>query len=95
VGRKSPNPSNPNLPYRLALIEWVDASRLSDGWMDLNAIPDPYCHSCITVGFIVAENEIAKILVPTIGDVSHPDNSHTYGGMMIPISAILSERILA
>jgi hypothetical protein len=83
------------LPYRLALIEWVDASRLSDGWMDLNAIPDPYRHACVTVGFVVAENEIAKILVPTIGDVEHRDNSHTYGGMMIPVSAIIAERYLS
>jgi hypothetical protein len=84
-----------NLPYRLASIKWVDANRLSDGWMDLGAIPDPYRHSCVTVGFVVAENEIAKILVPTIGDIEHWDNSHTYGGMMIPVSAIISERMLA
>ena len=87
--------SKAKLPYRLALIEWVDASRLSDGWMDLSAIPEPYRHSCMTVGFIVAENETAKILVPTIGDVEHRDNSHTYGGMMIPVSAIIAERIIA
>jgi hypothetical protein len=79
------------MPYRLALIEWVDASRLSDGWMDLAAIPDPYRHACVSVGFVVAENGIAKILVPTIGDVQHRDNSHTYGGMMIPVSAIIAE----
>jgi len=87
-------PARVTLPYRLALIEGVDASRLSDGWMDLAAIPDPYRHSCVTVGFVVAENEIAKILVPTIGDFEHRDNSHTYGGMMIPIAAIISERML-
>ena len=63
--------------------------------MDLDAIPDPYSHLCVTVGFVVAENKIAKTLVPTIGDVEHRDNSHTYGGMMIPISAIISERVLA
>ena len=78
----------------LLLIEWVDASRLSNSWMDWADIPDPYPHRCVTVGFLVAENKHGKILVPTIGDVEHEDNRHTYGGMLIPRSAIISERRL-
>lgn len=80
--------------YRLVLIEWVDASRLSDGWMDLKDIPEPYPHTCVTVGFLVRENEQGKTLVPTIGDIEHKGNRHTYGGMMIPTSAIVSEKRL-
>ena len=84
-----------NLPnYRLVVIEWVDASRLNDDWMDLGALPDPYPHRCVTVGYIVLENQHGKIVVPTIGDIGHVENSHTYGGMLIPIVAILSEREL-
>jgi len=62
--------------------------------MDWSAIPNPYQHLCLTVGFLVAENKDAKILVPTIGDHEHKENSHTYGGMMIPRSAIIRERRL-
>jgi hypothetical protein len=62
--------------------------------MDWCEIPDPYRHRCVTVGFLVTENAHAKILVPTIGDVGHEGNRHTYGGMMIPRSAIISERKL-
>jgi hypothetical protein len=80
--------------FPLLLIEWVDASRLSDGWMNWGAIPEPYQHRCITVGFLVGENKHAKILVPTIGDAEHVENRHTYGGMMIPRSSIVSERRL-
>jgi hypothetical protein len=82
------------VPYRLVMIEWVDASRLSDGWIDVGAIPSPYPHLCITVGFLLSENEKGKIVVPTIADVGHPANSHSYGGMMIPASAIVSQRTL-
>ena len=53
----------------------------NDGWLDLLAIPDPL-HRCVTVGFVVSENSDGKIMVPTIGDVSHVDNSHTYGGIL-------------
>jgi hypothetical protein len=84
-----------DLPYELSVVEWVDASRLNDGWMDMVAIPAPYPHRCITVGFVVSRNDCGMILVPTIGDVDHAENSHTYGGMMIPRAAILSERLLA
>jgi len=80
--------------YPLVMIEWTDASRLSDTWMDLASIPEPYVHRCVSVGFVVSENEHGKILVPTIGDLSHPENSHTYGGMLIPTSAILREKVL-
>ena len=87
-------PPSAGVAYELMLIEWVDASRLSDGWIDMAAVPDPYPHKCVTVGFLVSENERGKILVPTIADVEHAANSHTYGGMMIPASAIISERRL-
>jgi hypothetical protein len=62
--------------------------------MDMDAIPEPYLHRCITVGFVISRNDAGVVLVPTIGDVNHVANSHTYGGMMIPKSAITSERIV-
>jgi len=62
--------------------------------MDLADVPDPYPHKCVSVGFLISENDSGKILVPTIADVEHRDNRHTYGGMLIPKSAILSERRL-
>ena len=80
--------------YPLLLIEWNDASRLSNGWIDLADVPDAYLHKCVSVGFLVSETKDGKIIVPTIGDVEHPENRHTYGGMLIPKSAIVSERRL-
>ena len=62
--------------------------------MDLSDIPAPYPHRCVTVGFLVKENKNGKIVVPTVGDFEHRDNSHTYGGMMIWGVAIISERRL-
>ncbi len=80
--------------YPLMLVEWIDASRLTDGWMDMADIPDPYPHRCVSVGFLVGRNDKGLILVPTVGDVEHQENRHTYGGMLIPKSAVLSERRL-
>jgi hypothetical protein len=80
--------------YPLMLIEWVDSSRLGEGWLDLSAIGEPNPHKCVSVGFLIKENERGKILVPTVADVKNPANRHTHGGIMIPACSILSERRL-
>lgn len=97
--KRKAGPKSGSLPpfqlrYPLVMIEWVDASRLSDGWIDLADVPASYLHRCVTVGFLVSSNKDGKTIVPTIGDIEHPDNGHTYGGMMIPAVAIISERVL-
>ena len=80
---------------RLLLIEWVDASRLTHGdWMDLKNIDPPSPHTCLSVGFIAAENERGIILVPTIADIGNEDNSHVYGGIMIPRGSIVARQVL-
>ena len=92
--RQSAKSRRDPLPYKLVMVEWVDASRLSNGWMNLDAVPDPYLHRCVTVGFLIAENEQGKILVPTVTNLEYDDNKQTYGGMMIPASAVIRQRRL-
>ncbi len=87
-------PTTDFIGHKLVLIEWVDTCRLDSGWMDLSDIPEPPSHKCVSVGFLISETDEAKIAVSTIGNISHPANSHTYGGMMIPKSAIVSEKQL-
>lgn len=94
LGKVAKKHRRPKVPYKLVMIEWSDASRLSDSWMDLASIPDAYLHKCVSVGFVISENEDGKIVVPTIADMEHPENGHTYGGMLIPSRAIISETIL-
>ncbi len=89
------NTSIPELSMRLVMIEWVDSSRLSDGgWMDLDAIPDPYPHRCVSVGFVVRDNDSGLVVVPTVADLDHEDNRHTFGGLLIPKAAIVSQKEL-
>lgn len=76
------------------IIEWVDSSRVGEGWLDLAEIGAPDPHTCISVGWLVRENERGKVLVPTIADVEHEANRHTHGGIMIPTCSIISERRL-
>lgn len=74
----------------MVLVEWIDASGIRDGWTSLSDIPSPDPPKCVSVGFLVRENNQGKIVVPTIADVENRDNRHGYGGIVIPSSAILS-----
>jgi hypothetical protein len=81
--------------HPLVLIEWVDASRLTHGdWMDLKDVEAPSPHRCLSVGFVATENVKGVILVPTIADVDHAENSHVYGGIMIPRNSIVLREVL-
>ena len=64
------------------------------GWIDFDEINDPDPHRCVSVGFLVKENERGKVLVPTVADLEHPENRHVHGGIMIPTCSIVSERRL-
>lgn len=88
------NGRRPLAEYPLVLVEWIDASRVSEGWVDIAGISDPFPHKCVSVGFLVRENNRGKMIIPTVADIEHPDNRHVYGGMMIPNTAILSVKRL-
>ncbi len=90
----SKNQNRPLAEYPLILVEWIDASRISDGWADMKDLPNPEPHICVSVGFLVKEDKRGKILIPTIADIKNRENQHAYGGMLIPISAIVSVRRL-
>jgi hypothetical protein len=87
---RSKNQNRPLSEYPLVLIEWIEASRIFDGWIDLRDVPSPQPHRCVSVGFLVNEDKRGKILIPTVADVEHPENRHAYGGMLIPSAAIIS-----
>jgi hypothetical protein len=80
--------------FPLVLIEWVDSSRLGDGWIDIADIKQPNPSLCVSVGFLAKANARGKVLIPTIADVEHADNRHCHGGIMIPTRSIIRERRL-
>jgi hypothetical protein len=43
--------ARPLTEYPLVLVEWSDASRIFDGWLDLKEVPEPTPHKCVSVGF--------------------------------------------
>lgn len=87
--------TKPNqIGFPLVLIEWVDSSRIGDGWRMLDEIEAPEPHLCVSVGFVVKESKDAKVLAPNLADVRSDDNRQAYGGIMIPTGAIVREEVL-
>lgn len=86
--------ANSDVGFPLVLIEWVDSSRLGDGWRMLDEIEAPEPHRCLSVGFVVKESKDAKVLVPNLADVRSDDNKQAYGGIIIPTRAIIRQRAL-
>ena len=76
--------TNPLPEYPLLMIEWVDSTRLSDGWTPLGQIEGPSPHQCVTVGFLIKESDSAKVLAPSFGDIASGDNRQAYGGSNDP-----------
>ena len=66
--------ARPLSEYPLVLVEWIDASRVYDGWIDFKDVPEPTPHKCVSVGFLVSATAEGKILVPTMADIEHPEN---------------------
>lgn len=68
---------------RLVVVEWVD-SHITTGWTSENQDDEP--QSCLSVGWIVAENERALSVSPHISIEDKPQRN---GTMTIPKVSII------
>jgi hypothetical protein len=67
---------------------------LGDGWRALDEIYEEEPHYCVSVGFLIGGSKDAKVLAPNLADVRSDDNKQAFGGIMIPIRAIIRQRVL-
>jgi hypothetical protein len=71
--------------YPMVRVEWEDSSRVN-GWMNLKELLGRRYMRCVTVGFLVRDDEGEVIVVANFdGDEEWPEVS---GGMVIPRSAV-------
>ena len=78
----------PTTPYRLVAVEWEDSQRPLAPWQWLDEFKLPDAVRCLSVGFLVAQTDLALALAPNLGDV---DQSRAQGSgiIRIPQSAVL------
>lgn len=51
----------------LVLIEWVDSGQPIPGWQWLSDLGSREPHRCVSVGFLVQDDEKSKVLAPNLG----------------------------
>lgn len=76
---------------KLVLIEWVDSAQPLPGWRYLEDAPSPEAIRCFSVGWLVSENERAKVLVPNIGDLDSGGSAQGSGFIRIPVASVIRQ----
>jgi len=51
----------------LVLIEWLDSGQPIPGWQWLASLERRQPHRCVSVGFLVQDDEQTKVLAPSLG----------------------------
>jgi hypothetical protein len=73
----------------LVRIEWVDSGQPIPGWQWLSELDGRRAHRCVSVGFLVQDDEQTKVIAPNLGS-SNGDNEwdQVSGLFTIPTVAI-------
>src|ERR1700730_409131 len=81
--------SMPNQPP-LVLVEWIDSGQPIPGWQWLGSLEPRRPHRCVSVGFLVQDNDDAKVIAPNLG-ASGGDNEwdQASGLITIPTLAVI------
>jgi hypothetical protein len=75
--------------HELVLIEWVDSGQPIPGWQWLSEMNPRHAHKCISVGFLVQDDEQTIVLAPNLGSSSGDDDWDQASGLItIPAVAI-------
>ena len=73
----------------LVLIEWVDSGQPIPGWQWLSDLDPRRPHKCVSVGFLVQDDEQTKVLAPNLGSSSGDEDWDQASGLItIPAVAI-------
>lgn len=73
----------------LVLIEWVDSGQPVPGWQWLDGLEPRKALKCVSVGFLVQDDEATKVLAPNLGASCGDDEWDQASGLMtIPTAAV-------
>ena len=73
----------------LVLIEWVDSGQPIPGWQWLSELEKRRAHKCVSVGFLVQDDEQTKVLAPNLGASNGVDDwVQGWGLFTIPTAAV-------
>jgi hypothetical protein len=71
---------------KLVLIEWKDSRRVIDGWTGLTEIGKQISCDCVSVGFLIQDDNDVKVLVANVADIE--TDMQATAGIVIPTVAV-------
>ena len=74
----------------LVLVEWMDSRRPEPSWKHLAGSPHWSAVKCVSVGWLVADDDEKMVLAPNMGDIGDDDNMQLSGELVIPTCCVLS-----
>ncbi|MET4364287.1 hypothetical protein ABIB06_004886 [Bradyrhizobium sp. LB8.2] len=73
----------------LVRIEWVDSGQPIPGWQWLSEVQARSAHKCVSVGFLVQDDEQTKVLAPNLSASNGAEDWDQASGLFtIPTVAI-------
>ena len=76
--------------HPLVIIHWQDSRQPSSSWRFISDLKDQNPVECISVGWLIQDDEETKAICQNVGDVNDPDNAQASGVMVIPARCIIS-----
>jgi hypothetical protein len=70
------------------MIEWLDSGQPIPGWQWLSDVQPRQPHRCISVGFLIQDDELSKVLAPNLGASTPEGWDQASGTMTIPTAAV-------
>lgn len=87
TGRKIQSPLD--FSCDLVLIEWIDSARPIPQWQHLSDYTPMEPVKCVSVGFLLHDDENIKSLAPNMGDAFNEENIQASGIIHIPACSIV------
>lgn len=73
----------------LVMIEWVDSGQPIPGWQWLSDLDPRRAHRCVSVGFLVQDDEQTKVIAPNLAASNGDDEWDQASGLFtIPTAAV-------
>ena len=72
----------------LVQIEWNDATQPLSAWQHLSDLAENKPIKCLSVGYLLQDDESVKVLAPNMGDISSELNIQASGIITIPTSCV-------
>ena len=74
----------------LVIIEWVDSRRPDAAWKRVADHQEWTACKCVSVGFLIADDNEKKVLAPNMADIDDASNIQHAGEIVIPSACVLS-----